>query len=333
MHVFLIGYYGFNNTGDDICLKKSKEIISSVINGCSFLVLARKQDCKAGHVNRLNIIEIIKAIKKSDKVIFGGGGLLQSATSTASLYYYLMFIVLAKLFKTPVLFLGQDIGPIKNKLNQYITRLILNGVVKGSLRSLVAQDYFRSNEKIRLLADISFYNANISSDTSKNSNIIGLNFREHKLQSLYPKIIALCEYKQLNPQGISLCPDIDTNVLQNTGLATGHIEAINEYNFYEKSKKNYKFIISMRYHCCVWAILQGIPFIALECDPKLTYLAKQMEQPYVKLNSQANKKLVEKEMEKIIQNMQEKHHEYTDKIEQNRQTLLNRAQEHKWVLQ
>ena len=39
----------------------------------------------------------------------------------------------------------------------------------------------------------------------------------------------------------------------------------------------------MRYHCCVWAALQGIPFIALAYDEKVELISKQLNQPVVKI--------------------------------------------------
>ena len=42
-------------------------------------------------------------------------------------------------------------------------------------------------------------------------------------------------------------------------------------------------VMGMRYHACVWAALNGIPFIAIAYDDKVIALAQELGQPYLDL--------------------------------------------------
>ena len=90
MIFFLVGYYGYGNVGDDICLIKTKEIILNVYPNSSFYILS-KGVIDDYSVNRWNLFSIIYTMFRSDQIVFGGGGLLQNKTSFKSLYYYLLF--------------------------------------------------------------------------------------------------------------------------------------------------------------------------------------------------------------------------------------------------
>ena len=102
MNVFLIGYYGFGNCGDDVCLKKSKEVLRHVFSNVTFFILHQYKNKTKGWVKRSNFFSVLNAIWKSDRIVFGGGTLFQNLTSSLSLYYYLSFIWLGAL-------LGKDI--------------------------------------------------------------------------------------------------------------------------------------------------------------------------------------------------------------------------------
>ena len=100
--IFLIGYYGQNNLGDELLCSQSQRILKDKLGEVRFQIL--------GHdVGRT---EVIQAIWRADKVVFGGGSLFQDVTSKRSLLFYLSLVLLARFFRKEILFLGQGLGPL-----------------------------------------------------------------------------------------------------------------------------------------------------------------------------------------------------------------------------
>jgi polysaccharide pyruvyl transferase CsaB len=59
--------------------------------------------------------EVAGAIRRANLLISGGGSLLQDVTGLQSLLYYLGVIWLARLFRRPVMYYAQGIGPVTTK--------------------------------------------------------------------------------------------------------------------------------------------------------------------------------------------------------------------------
>ena len=78
-------------------------------------------------------------IKQSDILISGGGSLLQDVTSLKSLIYYLWVIFTALRYKKKVVIFAQGIGPIRNKIAQFVTACILKKCTYISVRDSKSQ--------------------------------------------------------------------------------------------------------------------------------------------------------------------------------------------------
>ena len=125
MHCFIVGYYGFNNVGDDVCLAQTCRLLKGAFNECTWTFLGKETDRSKHEISRWNIGRVCAEIARSDRVILGGGGLLQNKTSQLSLYYYLGLVLVAIICRVPVIGLGQGIGPIHGWISKGITRFIL----------------------------------------------------------------------------------------------------------------------------------------------------------------------------------------------------------------
>ena len=328
-HFFLIGYYGFNNTGDEVCLQKTKEIIIDCCPDATFSVLGNIEDQKRNIISRFNLKSLIKSIESSDKVVFGGGGLLQSKTSVKSLYFYLFCIIIAVYFKKKILFLGQGIGPIRQRIHSSVTKLMLSYVSKLTVRSEESATFVKDKNKYRLVPDLAFYNAVSHQIKEPDENHIGVNVRVHSATNRLTDMVLQCQTINTEIHGISFCPDQDTNELHQLGIVPANIKLINQANFYTKSPIPFSFIFAMRYHCCVWAILQGIPFIALVYDPKVKAIAQSARQPMIDFQHH----IKQEEVDHAIQEMKQNKDQYRKYIEEYQNQVINQADEHRWVLE
>lgn len=137
--ILISGYYGFGNSGDDALLKAIIEDIKREKESPNIVVLSAnpgetKRRYRVKAINRLNLLSIIKHMKKAEMLISGGGTLIQDATSTQSLIYYLAVIKLALKYKKKVMLYSNGIGPLESATNIKIARNVLNSVDLITLR-------------------------------------------------------------------------------------------------------------------------------------------------------------------------------------------------------
>ncbi len=123
MKVLLVGYYGYENFGDELMLKSIQDFLDKVQIE---YVITMPHKVSENTISRFNPFEVIPAIVKSDAVVVGGGGILQDITSTRSFLYYYSFLEAALLFNKPIILFANSIGPVKKKFNRFLLRALLN---------------------------------------------------------------------------------------------------------------------------------------------------------------------------------------------------------------
>lgn len=158
----ILGYYGFNNSGDDALLETVLKNLRELQRDLSFCVLSNlphkcRKEFKVDSFHRFNIISVIKAIKNSRVLIYGGGNLIQDITSTKSLLYYSSILLIAQMFGTKTMLYSNGIGPVNNIINQKIVRKVLNNVDTITLRENVSYEFLKtlniSKPNIHITAD------------------------------------------------------------------------------------------------------------------------------------------------------------------------------------
>ena len=258
MNILLIGYYGFGNFGDDWLCVQSQKILQDHIPNCQFKI-AIKHPKETIHINRWSLSEMLKAILWSDHIIFGGGGLFQTRTSYRSIWYYISILVVAFILRRPYSLIGQSIGPISCGITKKVTTLLLSNASLLSVRTL----FPRLKQSI-ITADLGYYHAKFKLN-SQQTGQIAVCLRQSWMT---PKI--RLELNMLSDPLCLICqPNEDV-------IGTNH-------SYLSQCTDRLSLVISMRYHACVWASLQGIPFIALGDDPKLESIAMCCGQLWVSL--------------------------------------------------
>ncbi len=162
--IFIFGYYGFQNTGDEAILQAIIDQVRTNIPHAKLTVLSykasetmRKHKVKA--ISRNKYVDIIKAIKESDIIISGGGSILQDATSMRSLIYYLAIIYLAKKLGKTTMFYGNGFGPITKPFNRKLAKYIVNKVDIITVRDFQSKEEIISlgiEKDITVTADVTF---------------------------------------------------------------------------------------------------------------------------------------------------------------------------------
>ncbi len=88
-NIVISGYYGSKNAGDEAMLSAMLEVFSELNPKLHITVISSDPEyTRKRHsvdaVNWLNVVDILKVLKKADLLISGGGSLLQNVTSGRS---------------------------------------------------------------------------------------------------------------------------------------------------------------------------------------------------------------------------------------------------------
>lgn len=302
--IFLFGYYGFQNTGDDAILEAIIQQIKTVVPDASLTVLSynvkdtlAKYDVSA--VSRNNFTQVIKAIKTSDLVISGGGSILQDVTSSRSLLYYSAIIFLAKKMGKKLMFYGNGFGPINRYINRKIVKAIVNRVDVITVRDYESKEYMQSlgiKKEISITADIAFGLKKAQAEEIEKimqkeemDNIdrwVGISVRPWGKGITHKEIIAkTADYLLDRNYGVVFLPmqyPNDVTISREIkALMKGTPKIIESQ--YRPSEimgiiGKMDLLLGMRLHSLIFATMVGVPMVGLEYDVKIKNFLKIVKQ-------------------------------------------------------
>ncbi|MBP5427380.1 MAG: polysaccharide pyruvyl transferase CsaB [Clostridiales bacterium] len=295
--VLISGYYGHNNMGDEAMLEAIVDTLKKERKRIKLAVLSQKPEetTKIHNVRsiyRFNLFSILKMLMKTDLYINGGGSLIQDNTSNRSLYYYLTLIVLAKLTRTKVMIYANGIGPVKNKFNKYITRVILNLVDIITVRdenSLVELEKLGVHgPKIELTADCALTLKSVSDERiseilreegiDENRSLIGFSIRQWGDDLEYLNTIAKVadvayEKYGLMPVFIAMQKNNDSKMSERIVKKMSSPAYIVRGNYSPKEILGIigrvDILIGMRLHALVFASMEAVPCIGVVYEQKV----------------------------------------------------------------
>ena len=293
----LMGYYGFNNSGDETLLYSMIKNLRNQKEDVRLLVLSKapKETEKTYGVysmNRYNLIGAKRELKNSHLFIFGGGSLIQDVTSSKSLWYYLNILKLALKVKIPVMLYANGIGPVNNQKNRNNVAKILNKVDLITLRDELSLEEIKKmgvKANVLVTADPALGMDGIDSQTSrellekegipKDKKLLGISMREWKdctpdfwdkfsscvdeICKKYGLIPVILPLKQPEDFAVSLKIQSRLNcescVLRKKYSAEEIVGITGEC----------ELVIGMRLHSLIYAAAKGIPAIGISYDPKV----------------------------------------------------------------
>ncbi len=115
----LAGYFGFGNTGDEAVLTGFLDGLRALDAGVPVSVLTREPDSVLPHpavtaVNRNDLRQVWRVLRRHRALVFGGGSLLQDVTSRRSSMWYIGLSMLARRAGCAVGWFGQGVGPLQH---------------------------------------------------------------------------------------------------------------------------------------------------------------------------------------------------------------------------
>ncbi|MBQ0068047.1 MAG: polysaccharide pyruvyl transferase CsaB [Phascolarctobacterium sp.] len=294
--IVLSGYYGFNNAGDEAILTAIVNSIRSKIADVELVVISGNPKRTSIRndvisIHRFNFIGIIKNLLNSDLLISGGGSLLQDVTSIKSLLYYLTIIFLGHCCSKNVMLYAQGIGPIRRNWLKKLTAYVLQYTDILTVRDKESQMFLRelglSEEKILLTADAVFLLPQIGLDDGKvllnrhgvdtnNKNIIGVAVRSWDNDKYLGALVDALDALADEGNRVFLIPfqySADIVIARKVQHAMRHDAKILEREYSSEELLsligNLKLLVGMRLHSLIFASVMGVPFVALDYDPKV----------------------------------------------------------------
>lgn len=284
---FLIGYYGFQNVGDDVLLIQTKALLNRLYadHHVHFIChnphhqTAQSDSPEVSYYSRFSILQILANMWRSDHIIIGGGSIFQTRSSMKSMMYYSGLIRLAKWLKKPCWALGQGMGPFTKKWHRRWVVWALKSVDYLSFRGELSHSMMPELAHHPIRSDLSFLvksNKPIFGDAP--SRIIGVN----SLKSFQSTINWSALPQGPNIEYRSVVCDMQHDTLApNAWIVTSD-------QFDSKEIVPFKMIIAMRYHACIWAARHSIPFIGVLIDPKIEEITSFFRQPSIALHECSN---------------------------------------------
>lgn len=296
--VCISGYYGFSNFGDEAILDvlveylKQKEADITIFSK-NPIVTATKHRVKC--VKSFDFLSVMRMIKDADVLFSGGGSLLQDKTSLKSLFYYLFVIIYALYCKKQVVIFAQGIGPIKNKIAQFITAQVLKKCDIVTVRDDASLFLIRGWGVIADKVNDPIWNLTVPQNFQKDK--IGIQLRKDpyltndfldELASLVLHYFSGYEidiFSYQDSMDYEICKNFrDILRAKNPACKIKLYNALTNQEIINKTAE-LKYMIAMRFHACLLALKLGIKTIAINYDIKVKTLANEFLIPCMELEN------------------------------------------------
>ncbi len=306
LSVVISGYYGFGNSGDEAILKSIVRDFKNYNSNIKITALSNNagrtsEEYDINAINRVNLIDIFREIKKCDLFISGGGSLLQDQTSTRSLLYYLFIIKTALHYKKKVMLYANGIGPIKSarnikRVNKIINKVdlitlreehslkLLNELGIGKPEIIVTADPVLTTEPadVHIIDDIFK-----KEDISEGVKLIGINIRKWIHSEDFNKQMARSLeyiYNEHNLTPLFIPMNSDDNEFIKSFVPALNIPYKTLSKVYLPEEligimERLVLVMAMRLHTLIYSSIAATPMIGLIYDPKVKGYLEYIGQP------------------------------------------------------
>lgn len=297
--VLLSGYYGYGNVGDDALL----EALARTLTAAGTETVA----VPAGDPKALPPLpgllplarydwRVMRAFLQDDGVLVsGGGGLLQDATSARSLGYYLAVVALAQRLGRPYVIGWQSLGPLRRRLSRIAARRCLQGaaavVVRDQRSAETARDLGYRGD-VLVSRDLGFLLPPPDADLVREVEArlpprprLGICLRPTPASRVAEAIRAWWPQR---PPGWSVvwiaCQQRDHAMHQQLVEQLGSDGAVATLppagvGATQAAVASCDLLLAERLHALIFAILAGVPAVAIDYDPKVAGLAADFGLP------------------------------------------------------
>lgn len=174
MKIFLIGWFGAGNMGDEAILISELLFLRDQITNAEFHILSfnpektRRLTANIPEVNKIlkmgskqdvfksDFLGILKAVREVDVVMMGGGGIFQDIYNHYPIPFFAAMALLARLNRKRLFLYCVGIGPIRSFIGKKLCRFAANSADMICVRDAGSKDLLKTlgvNRPIHLSAD------------------------------------------------------------------------------------------------------------------------------------------------------------------------------------
>ncbi len=295
--VVVSGYYGFGNVGDEVVLDSLIRWLRDTGHCQEVTVLSSdppqtSRRLGVQSVYSLSPVGVIRALLRSEVLVSGGGTLIQDRTSVRSALYYLSILAAGLALRRRVAVVGQGLGPIRTRIVNTLTRLLMSKIDLIALRDcgsvgLLEEIGVRVSD-VRIGADLAFLSTATRDEHAESEAAargpVALVIPSYRDKHSDPKwISSLAARMREAVQGerdIELLAFQPADVRFQISDGEWHPRVV-EPSVADQLMKGFSVVVSARLHGLVLAVRAGIPGVAIAVDPKIRYFAEDAGLPWI----------------------------------------------------
>lgn len=312
MEIFLRGYYGGRNVGDDALLWVMLRELDRLVPGASVRITPGIESAVPEHSLRIarqprSRFGPLVAAARSNLMLYGGGGVIQEYSARGSiLSNHQRLSAVARLFGTPRVYLGVSVGPLEGPQAAERTRAIVGQATLMTLRDrasarmleeigatgpvqvthdlalLLGEEPLpprhRSQRPVLGVSTNAFFQAAYR-DPERDLEVHGVIAEAlDALMAAQPDLLVkfLCFHRG---------PRQDLWAAQHVRAALRHPERTIIFPHADDPRETLAevaacdFLLGFRLHAAIFAYLSGVPMLALDYHPKVAGFAEMINLP------------------------------------------------------
>ncbi|MCX6087354.1 MAG: polysaccharide pyruvyl transferase family protein [Caldiserica bacterium] len=293
VRLFVLGYYGFGNFGDELILAAVQDELASI--DCEAVFAVNKPDQYARPVcprhtlvDRHDGAAMRTALRACDHVMLGGGGLVQDVTSWRSSLYYLGIPLVASLCKKGVISYAQGVGPVRRLWIRRLVRAVFGRMILIDVRDDGSRDLLRACG-IRMQEICVSSDAGLSYLVARHSEPVETTHRESRIVACVNErfgwtpeetasfLDCLGSQSSARLDLVVLFPSADlafTRAVRDRLLTPSELIISPQPLPLLDLCSSAALTVAGRYHMAVAAVAARSPVVALAYDPKVSQLAE-----------------------------------------------------------
>ena len=257
--VCLMGFFGYNNLGDEETLKCAVTALESIgIKDISVLSASEVNTGSSISVkriyDRMNLKDVVKAIDHADVFVLCGGNLMQNETSLRSLVYYEQLVEIAKRRGKRIYALSSGFGEIHGKI---AASLLKKGIELcdfcGCRTTTDIEIATKYNSNTRIMPDLCFLLPEPLPNTKKSSTFVWILSKKRGINT--KDIIDIARSRKLTPIALNLFESCDKDVAEEVRSYGIEVLAPTCYARIRDVLGEARFSISERLHGSIFSVI------------------------------------------------------------------------------
>ncbi|MEM4620675.1 MAG: polysaccharide pyruvyl transferase family protein [Desulfurococcaceae archaeon] len=320
MNIFVAGYYGFGNLGDELLLLKVLKDISNIVKASFFVwtsdlnytVNFLEKRYPVTPIYRYDSQATIKAIQNSDLVIFGSGGLIQEYYTIDLSHWFTNFGVgivsyalpalIGKIFKKPVFYWALGHGPLFTTTGKLFASWFYSLADCITLRDALSfsqvkelqvdpqRIFLDTDPLLDPKDDLSSF---LGALPEREDHLLGISLRnwyttDQLLEALLSSLLRLlATEKDLRLSLIPAHPAEDLEIHRKlfSALPGDRVSLVEERDPLHLAREILRchWFVGMRLHAVIISARAGIPTLVLSYDQKTNSFAKEYNLSYLEV--------------------------------------------------